>query len=292
MMLEDTPLNATRKEIEVEHLRRSSEEGVAKVESLVESLRRAAHDDAAIEKVADLPVEHIKVKFTERHKALSAAIKALQALSADDQPQAVVKARLANTEEEVEKLRADELQSLHQAHLQAHDASSHAARGLQSEVREEARKVRTLSDRMARMSPAHQDLANRMQNHVEAAADVAEDQDELLARRTTDSLDQSLSKAQEAVRQQASDNRDIMNEVRFRLDGHSDSVANATSSGTSSGTSSFLANRGEDKDATAPSPTGSTAAYALAAGTCALVLAYATFRSFRRHRSVEQPQYS
>jgi len=127
---------------------------------------------------------------------------------------------------------------------------------------------------------------------VEAAADVAEEQNELLARRTADSLDQSLSKAQEAVRQQASDDRESMNGVWVRLDGHSGSIATATSSGTSSGTSSFLAKRGEDKGATAPSPTGSTAAYALAAGTCALVLAYATFRSFRRHRSVEQPQYS
>jgi len=281
MMLADAPLNVSmRKELEVEHLKRSSEEGVAKVESLLESIRGAAHDDAAIEKTADLPVEYIKAKFFERHKALSATIKTLQAkaLSADDQPE--VEAQLAKTKEEAEKLRADELQALHRAYLEAHDASSDAALGSQFEVREEARKVRALSDRMARMSPAHQDLANQMQNQVEAAANIAEEQGQLLAKKNMDFLDQSLSKAQEAVRQQASDDRESMNEIRFRLDARSGSIATATISGASSSTHSFLA---KDMGVRAPSP---PALYALFAGTCLLVLAYATLHSFARHRSV------
>jgi hypothetical protein len=263
-LLVDKPVNETeRKEKEqtvAEHLRQVSEKHVEKVEMLLETLHKAAHDDAGIEKAANAPLESVKAKFSKRRSDVATNIKTLQESKTVDQ------SKMQQAQDEAGKLHNDELKALSGAYRQARDAASHAARGTQTEVRKEARQVEFLSDRMARVSRAHQDVANKLQNRVESASDAAVEQSELLTRRTEDSMDEHLSKAKDLVRQQDLDLQDGLRDLTTSLQAQS---------GSKSG---FLAQRVEKTTATA---SGGIALSALVAGALALFAMYAKLSSRR-----------
>merc|ERR1719359_2043880 len=159
MLIEEPHLNASarkaehkeEKQEEIERLKRSAEDGVEKVKKLAESLRSAVKDDATIELAANRPFEGVKAEVAKSDKEVSSTI---------------------------------QLNALRQAYNQARDASSHVARGTQSQVRKEARKVESACDRLARISPADEGLARKWSDQVEADADDTENLGETLARKT------------------------------------------------------------------------------------------------------------
>jgi len=123
------------------------------------------------------------------------------------------KSKLAGAMNETEELRSDEFQAVDKAHQEAHDATKHAARGAQTEVRDEARQVWSLSDHLARRSRSDQDLSEKLQNRAEVAADVAENEGEELARRTQDRLEENRGKAREDIRREADRRFEILHDL-------------------------------------------------------------------------------
>jgi len=107
---------------------------------------------------------------------------------------------LHTSQVEVKALRGDELAALDQAHYDAKHAASRAANEAQNTARKEAKRVRILSDEMARKDRSYQDLTNKLQNRVEDVADVVQDHAEALARRSGDRLEHHLWYAKHEVR--------------------------------------------------------------------------------------------
>jgi hypothetical protein len=184
-------------------LRQASEAGITKAEHLSDSLKHAAADTQAIEKMAARPADNVASAFTDRSKAMENKVEQLQQQAKSKQFSADFASQVRQTVAEVKALRDDEFQALRQARRESNAATRHAAHGAQTQVRDEAQKVRALSDRMARKNQSDQDLANELQNRVEVAADNAENNGEELARRTQDRLQDHMSKAQQEYRNEA-----------------------------------------------------------------------------------------
>eukprot|EP00746_Dinoflagellata_sp_MGD_P160000 gnl/MRDRNA2_/MRDRNA2_86796_c0_seq4.p1 gnl/MRDRNA2_/MRDRNA2_86796_c0~~gnl/MRDRNA2_/MRDRNA2_86796_c0_seq4.p1 ORF type:complete len:692 (+),score=165.04 gnl/MRDRNA2_/MRDRNA2_86796_c0_seq4:70-2145(+) len=265
------------KEEDVTKLRNSSQAGVEKIENLVESLRHAAQDSKTMEKAAAVPSKKVKAQFSQRHADASNTIKTLQAKvdSATD----VRADELTNAEELIEKLGSDQRKALRHAHARAYRSAMNSARGIQSKVREESRKVRTKTDRLSRMSRSDQEYATKLQNRAEAASDAAEEQGELLARKTEDSLDKGLSKAQDTVRQQEQSDLETLHDLQVRVAGMQSkkSLSEGLSEKVSESQSAakFLAQRVENSS---PDSHAAFALFAWAGGALALVTMYVKFR--------------
>jgi len=85
-------------------------------------------------------------------------------------------------------------------------------------AREEARQVRSLSDRLSRKDESFQHLSNELQNSAEARADDAEEYGEQLARRTGDRTEDHVAKAQEKFRNEAHRRLDALHEVEYQFE--------------------------------------------------------------------------
>merc|ERR1719155_404863 len=121
-----------------------------------ESLKKAAHDETALDATAARPVKNIFSAFGTTSDELDKSIDELQKEMKSKTVSADFENRLVQTKEEVETLRGDELHALDQAHREASRAVNHATRGAQSEAREDARKVWSMSDHMARKDESYQ----------------------------------------------------------------------------------------------------------------------------------------
>jgi hypothetical protein len=217
--LVEIPKHATAKQKkalraeEVEHLRATSEKSVKKTQDYAESLKRASADSKAIENTAAAPVSDVATAFDHRAKELDANIADLQSQVKSKKTNADFANRMHQTMVEVKTIRADELHALEKAHRSSSNAARHAARGVQTEIRHEARTVRKLSDHMAAMNSSYQELANHLQNRAENAADMAETAGEELARRTQQHADDRMSQTRDVVRRAAEHRADAMRQV-------------------------------------------------------------------------------
>lgn len=278
-LLEQSP---NEEQDEVTKLRNSSKEGVEKVEKLVNSLKHAASDSKAMDEAADMPSQNVQAEFSKRRDSVSNTVKTLQ--DKVNSGTAVSEDEFTHAEELIEKLGTDQRKALRHAHVDAYKSAVHAARGIQSKVRNDARKVETKTYNLARISSSDQGLANKLQTRIEAATDSAEEQGELLARKTENSLDKSLSKAQESVRRKEQTDLETLHSLRLRMYDQqgtqskrssilktlSEKAAESRSSATK-----FMAQRVEN---TGSNPRAALALFALAAGASALVMLYTRFR--------------
>lgn len=208
--------NKTEKKArEVEHLRQAAQASVEKSEKLGDSLKKAAADKDAISLSAAKPAERVNSEFSTRSKNLDANIKTLQG---EDSTTADYQDQLLSTMTKVKELRSDKLRALDKTHHDANKAAAHAAQGVETEVRDEARKVRELSDEMARRDRSTQAEADKIQRRAEDAADAVENHSEKLARRTQDRLEDNLDKSQDEVRNEAERRLDTLHELMVQLE--------------------------------------------------------------------------
>merc|ERR1719487_2954082 len=229
-------LPAENKTQEVAHLKEAAEAEVKKAEQLGLSLKDAATDRNAIAMAATRPAHNVVVAFNARAKALENEIGNLQQQVKSQTTSADFEKQLHQCTAKVAHLHDDELRALDQAHRDANQAASHAARGSQTEVRHEARQVWALSDRMAKTDDSYQHLSNQLQNRVEKAADFAENNCEELARHTQDHLEDNLEHARETVRKETERRMETLREVRQQFN-----ELEAAQKSAQSGSYTFLA---------------------------------------------------
>lgn len=179
---------------------------------------------------------NVVVAFNARAKALENEIGNLQQQVKSQTTSADLEKQLHQCTAKVAHLRDNELRALDQAHRDANQAASHAARGSQTEVRHEARQVWALSDRMAKTDDSYHHLSNQLQNRVEKAADFAEDNCEELARNTQDHLENNLEHARDAVRKETERRMETLREVRQQFN-----ELEAAQKSAQSGSYTFLA---------------------------------------------------
>lgn len=245
---------------EVERLRRSAEEGVKKIDAFVKALRQAAHDSIYINTAANAPAENVKASFYKRREHVVSSINSLQNFRGNEYER--LEAELLTAEEEARMLRADQLEVLRQAYRSARNPATQFVRNAQSEVQEEARKVKQRADRIASLCPTKQDDAHKLQDLVEAAIIAAKEQGELLTKRNEDALDRSLSSATDDVWQQDAKLKKSFDDFRLRLDNlknhkkkdgqaSSQNQQNLRASGSGASSRPFLAHKDEENDAAA-----------------------------------------
>lgn len=207
-----------RKHMNATELRAEAEGVVLKAEQLGVTLTHAASDKAAMQAGAARPANNVAASFTHRKAALETSIKNLQQQAKSGQTGTDFAHQLHDAIVEVNNLKSDELRALDRAHREANDAARNAARGTQTEVRREARQVWSMSDEMARKDSHYQDLTNKLQNRVENAADVVENQSEELARRTQENLQNRLEKARDTVRNEAQRQSQTLNAAHTMME--------------------------------------------------------------------------
>jgi len=233
-------------ETDTQQLYNASEAVVTKAENLGQSMKSAAGDKQAIEELASKPAQKVTSSFTKRSSAVDNNIdelkkQDLQSVAQSKQSSEDFQKNLRQTKGEVSSLKSDELNALEEQHRQASEVTRSAARGAQKDVRQDARKVERMSNKLARKDRSYQEQVDKLQQRAEAAADVTEQYSEELARNTEERLQDHLSTVSDEVQKTADRRMETLHGMEEQLQEVQAQSATETEKSNSTGSTSFLA---------------------------------------------------